>query len=442
MKKIFYPLLLLLATTFTACSDDELTIPELSFETPELSDNGVFSVAQEDTLTLKVKALNTDLCLFHWMLDGEMVKDGPEYRFVSSELGEHTVSLKATNVDGGVAVREFKVNVYGKYLEGTFVLSEGNFSSGNGKLTFISPKGLVTDSAYFKANGSYLGHSTQDLCIADGKIYIVSQDNQLGGDGILVVADAATLKKEAGYTAELASLSNPTHVVVEGRKAYIRDNKGIHLFDLDDSTVKLVEGTRGAAKNRMALVDHKVYAMAGKRLLTLEEGNVVSSQEMDGNISGIVTGKNGILWIALDSKPAKVVKLDGNKGTVLATNTLDAQYGLNAGWGATPSISAKGDTIYFSNNGTTIYRHLFSQNQTSVMVDVKEHVANAAMLYNNLAVHPETGDVYFTTIKGYGTDYLINDISVFNFEKNPYLQADYKNFTAFPAGIFFPASFR
>ena len=359
-------------------------------------------------------------------------KDGSQIRIPYEELDQMTVYE-----DSPVA---------GKYLKGTFVLNEGNFSSENGKLVFISPEGTVTDSVYFKENGSHLGHSSQDLYINNGKVYIISQDNKMNGDGILVVADAATLKKEAAYTEELAALSSPTHVAVLGIQAYIRDNNGVNLFNLDTKEVKLIEGTEAAGsyscKNRMAVVGNKVYALGGEELLMMENGKLVKSIAMGGKISGVVAGTNGILWVSLDAQPAKMVKMDGQDGSILETNTLEEGFSLGAGWGATPAFSAKGDTLYFSNASTEISRHIFSQKKTEKMTNVTEHVADAKMAYNNLGVHPVTGQVYFTAIKGYGTDYLINDIIVFDFDKQKAPVADYKNVTSFPAGVFFTESYQ
>lgn len=446
MKKFFSPLLLLMAMTFafTACEGDDLVFPDVHVALPGVNEDGAVVGVQEDTLTFQASVNNAENCIYSWSVDGDEVFEGPVFKFVPAEARQYVIGLKTTNEYGVYTTNEFTVSVTGKFLNGTFVLNEGNFSTDNGKLVFISDKGQVTDSAYFKANGSHLGHSSQDLFIADGKIYIISQDNNLSGDGVLVVADAATLKKEAAYTQELAELSNPTHIVVKGNEAYIRDGRGVNLFNLDTKEVKLISGTETAGsysnKNRMALVDGKVYVMADDHLLVLEDGAIVKSISMDGKISGVVAGKGDIVWVSLDKQPAAIVKIDGKDGHVIATNELE-NVGLSAGWGATPAISAKGDSIYFSNNTTTIYRHIFGQNVTEKMTDVQSHIADAAMVYNNLAVHPETGDVYFTSIKGYGLNYLINDISVYNFDKGEAPIADYKNFTAFPAGVFFTANY-
>jgi len=78
------------------------------------------------------------------------------------------------------------------------------------------------------------------------------------------------------------------------------------------------------------------------------------------------------------------------------------------------------------------------------MVDAKDFVQNATMAYNNIAVHPVSGDVYMNTIKGYGWDFTINNISVFNFDEDipSVLKANYTDYTRYPVGIFFTADFK
>ena len=445
MKRFFYPLLLLLAVafTFTACDDDDVIVPVLELNVPGLNESGVVEVAQGDTLVLKASVSNTEFCMFQWSLDGKLVATAQSYKFVSSEVGETLVSIKATSVSGGVATREFKVNVYGKYKNGTFILSEGNMSDENGRLAFISPKGVVTDSVYYKENGSFIGNVAQDLYIADGKMYIISQNGSVnGGDGFLVVTNAETMKKEVVYDKELESMSKtwPSHVAVVGDNAYIRDNNGINLFNLASKELKTIEGTAGATKNRMAVLGNKVFAAQQNNILVIENDKVVATIKLDGAISGVIKSSDNNLWVSCTTNPAQIVKVNATDYSVIQKNEI-TETGLNAGWGVSPAISAKGDTLYFSNNTTTIYRHIFSEKTTKKMVNVKDHVANANILYNNLAVHPETGDVYFPTLKGWGQDYKINDISVFNFDKAPFLRADYQGNTSFPAGIFFTANF-
>lgn len=325
--------------------------------------------------------------------------------------------------------------------EGTFVLNEGNMSSDNGSVIYITANGQVINYAYWRMNGTELGNVTQDMFIAGGKLYLVSQNG--GNDGVLVETDAKTLKTTDKFSkADLSELSWPSHVAVVGRTVYLRDNAGVYTLDLDTRTLAFVDGTKGALKNRMAVVGGKVFVPASKSVLVLENGALAETIAMDGAVTGVVRAdEEGYLWVSCSTKPAQIIKLKASDYT-MDKHTLDAG-GVGSGWGATPGISAKGDEIYFSNNSSTIYRHDFAANTTETLGDVKQQVANWGMIYNMPSVHPVTGEYYYTTIKGYGWNFLINDISVFDLSSDaPAMVADYQNYTHFPAGIFFPANFR
>ena len=324
--------------------------------------------------------------------------------------------------------------------EGTFVLNEGNMSSDNGSVIYITANGRLINYAYWRMNGSELGNVGQDMFIADGKAYIISQNG--GNDGILVEADAKTLKCTDKFSkSDLSGLSWPTHVAVVGRMAYIRDNAGVWSLDLDTRTLTFIEGTKGALKNRMAVVGGKVFVPAKNSIFVFENGGLVETISLDGTVTGVVkSDEAGYLWVSCSASPAQIIKLAAGDYTQ-EKHTLAAA-GVASGWGATPGISAKGDEIYFCNNTSTIYRHTFSTNTTETLGDVKPNVANWGMIYNMPAVHPVTGEYYYNTILGYGWSFLTNDISVYDLSSGtPAMVADYQNYTHFPAGIFFTAAF-
>lgn len=330
---------------------------------------------------------------------------------------------------------------------GTFVLNEGNMTTENGSLIYIAPDGKITDNVYRTANnGAELGNSVQDLFITDGKIYIVSQDGKVEGkpftpgDGYLVCADLKTMKRIEAYNDELKGLSKPTHVAVIGDKAYIRDNKGINLFDLKTKEVTLIPDSK-ADKIRMAVVGDKVFASSGESLKVFQNGALVETMKFDGRISGVVKSHDGQLWVSVTSKPAKICKVSTSNLTILQSNSL-GDFAISAGWATTPGFCAIGNLLYFSNNSTIIYRHNFETKETEQLVNVQEYVADAKMIYGNPGVHPLTGEVYFTSIEDYGTFLEKNDITVFDFSgKIPVMKHNFKAHTHFPSGIFFTASF-
>ncbi len=321
----------------------------------------------------------------------------------------------------------------------------------NGSLIYITATGDVINNVYYNANGTELGNTSQDLFVRNGKMYIISQNGNnnsaatgIVNDGMLVVANAETLKREKAYNEEIAKLSWASHIaVIDEANVFIRDNNGVHLFNTIDESLTLIDGSRGAAKNDMAVVNNKLYVIAGRKLLMIEPNStsITSEVDMGANITGLLRSNDNNLWVSTTGSPNKISKVSSDDLSVIKSNEI-TEGSLGAGWGSTPGITAKGDTIYYSNASTTIYRHIFESSETKKMIDARDVVSNIGMLYNNIAVHPVTGDVYMNTMKGYGWDFAINNISVFKDNGDDMvLKENYRDHTRFPAGIFFNAQF-
>ena len=450
MKKSVLVFGAFIAVTVVSCSKNDKTEP-LPIGAPGVELVNVLSqntLAQEDTLVFKVRAASGSTVA--WTVDGKDAANKDSiFKFTSTDLGEHRIAVSAS-INDKKATAQASVTVYGKYKYGTFVLNEGNMTTENGSLTFISPNGVVTDSAYFKANGTELGNVAQDLFIQHNKVYIISQNgkkNAVGAsftnDGLLIVANAETLKKEAAYNDELATLRWPTHVaVLNEENVIIRDNNGLSRFNTTTKTLTFIKGSRSAAKLTMAVSNNKIFAAAGTKVYVIEadKDTLTYALDMKASVSGVVKASDGNIWVSTTGAPARISRINFRDYSLIKANDITTG-SVSAGFGATPGITAKGDTLYFSGAGTKIYRHVFSMGSTEFMVDAKTMVENANIVYNNIAVHPITGEVYLNTIKAYGWDYLINSTSVFNFSSKAALSTNYKNHTKFPAGTFFTYSF-
>jgi len=448
MRKLLCLFTCILFIGFVSCSDDEdytPLLPEVSISTQ----TNEISVLLGDTLYLKASIKNMTNYKLSWSVNGKEVSTDSLYKFSEKEIGDYSIKLTGSNNEQEVS-KEIVVDVYGKYKYGTFVLNEGNASSGNGSLIFISPSGVVTDSVYYRVNGTTLGSSAQDLYIAGRKIYIISQNkkrdaNGQTSDGRLIVANAETLEKVAAYNDEVSTLSWPSHIAVLGDNIFIRDNNGVHCFNPSTKELKLIKGTRNASKNRMAVVQNKIFVPAKDSIWVMENGKdeIIGKIGLGATVSGVIKSSDNNLWVSTSGTPGKIMKIDAKNYSIIKTNEITVS-NVSAGVGATPGITAKGDTLYYNNSSTTIYRHIFSTGESKQMVNAKELIGpEAGMAYNNMAVNPQSGDVYLTTIKGYGLNYLINHISAFNFsESQPKVSADYKNYTQFPAGIFFTYDYK
>jgi outer membrane protein assembly factor BamB len=437
MKKYLVLVAVALSVGFTACEDEDDVKNVVSI----VNESGDNSVAQLDTLYLSAKVdngISNVNCV--WTVDGQEVSTASTYKFSQVKPGDYAVGLTITTTNGEKVQSEMVAKVYGGFGEGTFVLNEGNMTDETGTLVYINPKGELRDSVYYRVNGTLLGNVCQDLFIADGKIYILSQNGaKNGGEGKLVIADAKTLEKEKVYNNELSGLSSPSHLAVIGNDIYIRDSNGVHILNTSTNELTNIDNSKGVAKNRMIVIGDKVFAMNGKNINVLQNKAIVETIAVTGSLSGLAKAYDGNLWASCTS-PNQIMKINPSDYSIIETHDLDNGIS-NGSWGAAPAFSAKEDTLYFSNGGFNLYRHIFKENKTETVANIKESIPDAQMYYNSLGVNPVSGEVIMATLKGYGQDYKINDIAIFDFSKTPALQHDYKGKNSFPAGVYFTYNF-
>lgn len=349
--------------------------------------------------------------------------------------------------------------------KGTFVLNEGNMTTENGSLDYITPEGLVIEDVYKAVNGTELGNVCQDMAFHNGKIYIISQngdENPQGtkfeNDGMLVILDAKTLKKEKTFRKEdLSELYWPTHIaVLDENHVYIRDNKDNQgaIWRLNPATgeLVLVEGSEGAPQTPFVVKDGKVYTFKNSSVLIKlwsmdVSSDRISSQNLPMNLKEVYqiqdAGDNHIWVLGTNSAPGNptiVIKADlsdpsDRKAPYRTLHVLPSPQWNTSGC----YFASFGNTIYY-NESTGIYRISFDgeESESQELVDLYDMDDNAKELYNGMRVNPETGCLYVNTIKGAGPFYTHNAIWVYDVNGD-WSAPKYKleNHTAFPAGFFF-----
>lgn len=348
--------------------------------------------------------------------------------------------------------------------KGTFVLNEGNMTTENGSLTYITPEGYVIADAYKAVNGTELGNVAQDMAFCNGKIYVIAQNGDLNAvgtkfenDGMLVVMDAKTLKKEAALSkTELADLDWPTHIaVLDDQHIYIRDNAMVRRLDLATKKLYPVSGTNNAPKSQFLVIGGKVYTYKGGALPGLVEISAESDaaksinfpykkgeiQYQISQVLGTRAAEDGEVWVmgwsvGVGSANAFIGKFDPT--TKKMTQKLIGVKPFVGASGVT--FANKGNKLYYA-DGTTIYCLNFDaaegEEAESVVTDLNNIDVNAGMLYNGISAHPVTGLIYINTIKGFA-QFTQNQIWAFDFDANTEEPvAKYENYTHFPAGFFF-----
>lgn len=474
MKNLCNWLLILILIGTTACKDDNTPV-ELQAPVFELTD----SIGQDrpvivvpgETCQIKYLAEHINSITADNVPEGWQVNINEETTSIgitapsASENVSKTFSLQLTAQGENRQTVTLSINFYLVTFDdpkGTFVLNEGNMTSENGSLLYITAEGYIVDNVYKRVNGTELGNVPQDMCQYNGKTYIISQNgngNAMGAesdnDGMLVITDTRTLKKLKSYPKEtLSPLDWPTHIaVIDEEHIYIRDNAGIWRMNENDASLTFIKGSEEAPKAPFAIVNGKVYTYYNQNFMTglyeITPGNdqitniSVPFYSLYG-ITGIASAPDNCLWI-MSTKFGGEISM--NRYNPATQEDLERNYISEV-----PSVgssgcafAAHGNTIYYA-SGTTIYRLDFRPDidqgnktpQDEILTDLSLLDEKAQIMYNGLGVNPTTGYVYANTLKGVGPFYTTNQLWVFDFAGStgtPLFK--FENYTRFPAGFFF-----
>lgn len=473
LKTLWTVILFVNVLFFTSCSDDKdspvALAPEFEWIT-QLDETNPFFVVPGKNHQLEYSAHNAHAISIGTLPEGWNAQVDDANHSISIQASENAVSkiTLTVNVQGeGEQKISSKVDLYCLNSfddpNGTFILNEGNMTSENGSLTYITPEGYIIDDAYKTVNGTELGNVAQDMAFCDGKIYIISQNgdtnavgNHFDNDGMLIVVNAKTLKKEIAFSnAELSGIDWPSHIaVIDEQHVYIRDNEGIKHLNMSSKELKLVEGTEKAPKCQFFTRNGKVYTykpglISGIIEITPENNSVkkinfpYSLTCQINSVQGIRPADNGNIWIMSFGAGKSAI----NKFNPETREIIQRQISVKPSIGSSGiGFAVKNNTIYYA-DGTTIYRMIFNEipeldaatglETEEVLCELNAFDNNAGLLYNHLAVHPKNGQVYINTIKSFA-QFQTNQIWAFDFDANKEVPiTKYENYTNFPAGFYF-----
>lgn len=423
------------------------------FEAPVISGiENEYLIKEGTTLEITPNVLNKEDIVYEWLINGTSVSKEEKLVFTETAPNEYKVILKVTT-KGGTSQAAFIIRVYGKYTYGTFVLSEGNMSNETGTLSFIDPEGASEDSIFYKANeGKKLGNVCQDMAIANGKVYIISQNgNKNGGLGKLVIADAGTLKMEAVVDAGLEGWT--TNIAVPNDKyAYVvsvTKPKGIIPIDLNTRKAGApIPDTEEASKLKMASIDGKLFAAAGKRLLVIDgsTAKILKTVDVAEPISGVSTTVNqNVRVITAKGKDVVLTTINAKDYSVIGTKTI-SDLGIPNSLTSAFACDTKDDESSYivGAEGWSVNKLVrYSGGAANPFLTLpSDAFSNTGMFYGPISVNPETGNIYFGYVKGWGMDYLNNGVGIISPDGNKVFDYNSQNTTKkidtrFCAGIYF-----
>ena len=433
MNKKLQIAFLAIALGLTACVQDKVT-PELPKDLHIDASSGATNLHQlEKADFTAVGSTVKDGKDVTWYVNGKQVATGLNYAFSSTLPGEFEIMIKANG-------QEFKkkYGVRPRFDKGVFLLNEGSLKTETGSLTYLNAKHkVIVDNAFYRVNGKKLGNICQDMAFANNKIYIISQNGKVnGGEGMLVIAEANSLKFLSEYTDEALVKLWPSHIAVVGDKIYLRTDKGIYVGG-EQGGFKLIPETLQASKLNMKTVGDLVFALTqDNKVLMIQGDRVVASLALaEGKVSGLALSNNGSLFMSY-TNPNRIAKLSQDpKEFKILEEQNEETANLAQNETSSSRIFAYGNTLYIP-NGRVIYVHDFSTKKTSKWSDVNSEEYRTALnqYYNSLGLD-DKGNVYYAALEGWRAQYKNNLTLIMDATKKTTI-LEKMGVNAFPAGFY------
>lgn len=194
----------------------------------------------------------------------------------------------------------------GKYDNGFYIISEGNYSVAAGDVNFYDyDKDSIYKYAYSAENpGKKLGTSTTTMqfgTIYNGKLYLVGKF-----DGPFVAAHAATLK-ETGRVDSLPGHDGRAFLGVDDSRGLLSTGVGVYPVTL--STLALgtkISSVDGEVKDMIKSGNYIFVISAKDGIVALNAGDYSLAKKLGTAVSGFVQGKDGNVWAASATQLKKI----------------------------------------------------------------------------------------------------------------------------------------
>jgi hypothetical protein len=337
---------------------------------------------------------------------------------------------------------------------GVFVLAEGNMTTENGTLSFIDASNIADfdfpaqSKVYGDSASGAMGNVSQDLFIANNKMYVVAQNGDRMGilpqtKHLLELDNTLTYKgtfNPGNYFPTAWSTSyTPTHLAVVGSTIYVRTNGGVVITDTTYFSTPTaptpptpISGIKTPSRTRMAMVKTNgvKYLYVGSENDTVYRINTsdttVSNIPVEGAVAGMVAvrrdNKTDQYVYALGILSSTQAMLSKIRDTVVATYLIDIPSAPFDPALFTPSVGlccysgGAQDILYFRANTfypdpTEIFRYGTATGQAEVLYSINDEIdVNAQLIYGDLGVDQRNGDLYFGYVGTWEDYYKVNGI--------------------------------
>jgi YVTN family beta-propeller protein len=233
---------------------------------------------------------------------------------------------------------------------GLFILNEGNFTQGNGSLSFYSSDSAkIYNNIFYSANGRSSGDIPYSILITGDTAYVV-----INNSGKIEMVERKTIKSLKTIT----GIDSPRYLVkISREKGYISSlySNSLVIFSFITNTVT---GSIDIGRNseQILISGSKVYvaSWSGERIITvLDSGTdqIITTIEVGLEPESMVSDRDGNIWIIcsggyMQEEEPTLVCLDP------ATDLIRSTFTFNQGsYPTNLRINSTGDSLFFLNRG-------------------------------------------------------------------------------------------
>lgn len=389
-----------------------------------------------------------------------------------------------TNNSNGSSSSSDSVVYLGGYADpnGVLVLNQGARIVENSSITYISPDGNVEERIYRKVNGTSFGNEAQDLYMYNGKLYILSNNiysmDDEENDGVLVIVDAVTFKKEKAYkmselkfkrpegsleSEEYLSLNTPFDniAVLDEKNIFISESQGVFRFDSTTGELNIVEGAyhfgnqgntieEVASTRGITRVGDCLYCGGGgfwesTRLLEFsKDKNEVTRvmPDLKGEfISGVVQTGDREIMLATCGRGGQTKSylyfVDLDKWEITKEKQISED--ISAEFFNTSGITLMGDYIYYAAGGTKIKRLSLKNWKSEEYINASKDAPMGIYLNCNVVADPVKKYLYIALSDKYSESVIPTNNYLLIYDcsgDSPVLVKNILNNTDYPIGIY------
>jgi YVTN family beta-propeller protein len=279
--------------------------------------------------------------------------------------------------------------------DGVFIINEGNFTAGNGSLSFYSFDSLkIYNDLFENVNGRPLGDVPNSMELKNNLAYVI-----VNNSGKIEVIKKSTLES----VKTISGIISPRNIAfASSTKAYVTSmySDSLVIVNLEDNSISGYINLRRSSES-IVISGDKAFAanwVGGSEIMVINTVNdkVVDSISVGIEPESMVLDKNGILWVLCNGGWARehYAEFDGIN---TATNEVVQKitFPSKQSSPACLRINSGGDTLYYLETGVR------RMSVTASALPADPLIPESGHYFYKLGINPVNSDIFVTDAVDY-----------------------------------------